>query len=81
LFTTQADFSIKHFETANILADNVTIQNNLVAGNSQIKYEDDSTEKKIALVEVEIKELQNELYKAKMEYGAMDQRTFNTALK
>ena len=81
LFTTQADFSIKHFETANILADNVTIQNNLVAGNSQIKYEDDSTEKKIALVEVEIKELQNKLYKAKMEYGAMDQRTFNTALK
>jgi hypothetical protein len=60
LFTTQANFSIKHFETANILVDNVTIKNDLVAGNSQIKYEDGSTKKKIALIELKIKKLEKE---------------------
>jgi hypothetical protein len=76
LFTTQADFSIKHFETANILVDNVTIKNDLVAGNSQIKYEDGLTEKKIAVVELEIKELENKIYEAKMENRAMEERMF-----
>jgi hypothetical protein len=66
LFTTQADFSIKHFETANILVDNVTIKNDLVAGNSQINAQDYSIEEQHARVRLEAlllkkRELQVEL--------------------
>ena len=66
MFTTQANFSIKHFETANILVDNVTIKNDLVAGNSQINAQDYSIEEQHARVRLEAlllkkRELQVEL--------------------
>jgi len=74
LFTTQADFSIKHFETANILADNVTIQNNLVAGNSQNKNQEYSIEARNARADLEDLLLQQQELEYNLELEKMEKQ-------